>query len=164
MRKAVIALTTAVVAVILLLKAATMPVVIRNLTHMPRLLAHSLGTAVATELAEERAVGGVVLVAPFTSLPEAVRTRLKVVPRWLLDWERGRFDALEDMAGINTPIFMAIGTEDDLVPRENARALYAAAGLPKKWLDINGVKHNNILRHPDLFKQADRFVRETLEC
>lgn len=128
------------------------------------LLAHSLGAAVATELAGGRVVGAVVLVAPFTSLPEAARAKLRVVPRWLFDWKEGRFDAIEDMSGIRSPILMAWGTEDALVARRIARALFEAASEPKIWRDVPGADHNGVLSNQAFMAELDTFIDASLGC
>ena len=128
------------------------------------LVAHSLGTAVATELARDRTVGAIVLVAPFTSLPEAARAKLRVVPRWLFDWQEGRFEALESMSGINAPILMALGTEDALVAYGNARALFAAANEPKTWRDVPGADHNGVFSNEAFMHELNRFIHDSLGC
>jgi uncharacterized protein len=110
------------------------------------LVGHSLGTAV-------------VLVAPFTSLPEAARAQLRVVPRWLFDWQEGRFDSVENVTGIRAPILMALGREDALVRRRNARALFAAASEPKKWVDVPEANHNGVFSNRAFLNELDQFIR-----
>lgn len=128
------------------------------------LLAHSLGSAVATEVAKTRSVAAIALAAPFTSLPEAARARLRIVPRWLFDWEEGRFDALEDIPRIAAPVMVALGTEDGLVPSSSARALYAAASEPKEWVDVAGADHNGLFGDPEFMDRLDAFMRRHLGC
>jgi uncharacterized protein len=128
------------------------------------LMGHSLGTAVASRVASEERVGAVVLVAPFTSLPEAVRARLRIIPRWLLDWETDRFDAVENMRRTRSPVLMALGTEDALVARRNARDLYAAAGEPKTWIDVPGAGHNGVFSNHNFMKELDQFLHGSLGC
>lgn len=127
------------------------------------LMAHSLGTAVATEVAKHHPVGAVILGAPFTSLPEAARAQLRVVPRWLFDWEDGRFDAAADMPAINAPVLIGIGTRDDLVDESVARELYDVTREPKQWISIDGAGHNDMF-NATFMADVDRFIRRHLGC
>ncbi len=127
------------------------------------LLSHSLGSAVATEVARDHPVGALVLGAPFTSLPEAARAKLRVIPRWLFDWDEGRFDAAADVRHIAAPILVGHGTRDDLVTESVARDLFEAAGGPKKWVAIEGADHNGMFTHGFL-ATVDGFIRHRLGC
>lgn len=107
---------------------------------------HSLGTAVATELAVGGAardgVAGLILEGGFTSLPEMAKA---LAPSWLpIDWlVTQRFDTIDRIARVPAPVLLVHGTGDRLVPHRFSEALYAAARDPKKLVLVEGGGHYN---------------------
>jgi len=107
---------------------------------------HSLGTAVATELAVGGAardgVAGLILEGGFTSLPEMAKA---LAPSWLpIDWlVTQRFDTIDKIARVPAPVLLVHGTGDRLVPHRFSEALYAAARDPKKLVLVEGGGHYN---------------------
>ena len=107
---------------------------------------HSLGTAVATELAVGGAardgVAGLILEGGFTSLPEMAKA---LAPSWLpIDWlVTQRFDTIDKIARVPAPVLLVHGTGDRLVPHRFSEALYAAARDPKKLVIVEGGGHYN---------------------
>ncbi len=101
----------------------------------------SLGTGVAVNLASNVTCEGLVLISPYTTLPEAGQHRCPVLPaRWLM---RNRFDSLAKIDRINCPLLIVHGTNDDWVPVDHARRLFAAAREPKSLLIIEGADHSD---------------------
>jgi len=100
----------------------------------------SLGTAVAAHLAAHEQVGGVVLIAPFPSTAEVARRMYKFLPGvgYVL---RTRFDTNEQLHRINVPLLVVHCTEDPVLPFELGHAVYTMARPPKRFLQINGVCH-----------------------
>ncbi|MEO8485953.1 MAG: alpha/beta fold hydrolase [Betaproteobacteria bacterium] len=107
---------------------------------------HSLGTAVATELAvakgAEDGMGGLILEGGFTSLPEMARA---LAPSWLpIDWfVTQKFATLDKIAKVPAPVLLVHGTGDRMVPHRFSEALYAAANEPKKLVLVDGGSHYN---------------------
>ena len=107
---------------------------------------HSLGTAVATELAIDAGardgVAGVILEGGFTSLPEMAKA---LAPSWLpIDLlVTQRFDTIDKVAKVPAPMLFVHGTGDRLVPYRFSEALYAAAREPKKLVLVEGGGHYN---------------------
>ena len=101
----------------------------------------SLGTAVATELASRRRHRALILVSPFTSLPDVANSPIPLLPaRWLM---RNRFDSLSRIGQCSRPIFVVHGTRDSLVPFEMGKAIFAAANEPKRLFAVEGARHGS---------------------
>lgn len=107
---------------------------------------HSLGTAVATQLAIGDAardgLGGLVIEGGFTSLPEMAKA---LAPSWLpIDWLiTQKFDTIDKIAKVPAPVLIVHGTGDMLVPHRFSEALYAAARDPKRLVLVEGGGHYN---------------------
>ena len=117
---------------------------------------HSLGTAVATELASRQESAGLVLAAPFASLPDAMRMRVPWFPVGLLRWTRERFDSESRIAEVSAPTLFVVASADRIVPKASARALYESARGQKTWLEVPG-GHNDVFRNGEFRAALERF-------
>jgi hypothetical protein len=103
------------------------------------LYGHSLGTGVATELALRRRAAGLVLEAPFTSIPEVVQTSLPFLDaKKVLD---ERYDNIGKAPRLALPLLVVHGTADRTIPFWMGRAVAAAAPEPKTFLEVPGAGH-----------------------
>ncbi|MFN2556270.1 MAG: alpha/beta hydrolase [Nitriliruptorales bacterium] len=100
----------------------------------------SLGTALATWLATERAPAALVLRSPFPSLGELARLHYGPVPDWFL---RDRFQALEQVRVLDVPLLVVAGEQDEVVPLDLSRRLHAAAKEPKRFVVVPDAGHND---------------------
>jgi uncharacterized protein len=103
------------------------------------LLGWSLGTGIAVQMALERSVAGVVLLAPYTSIVDVGARRYPIFPVSLL--MRDRFDSMSKIAGIHTPVMIVTGERDLVVPPDMGHALFAAAREPKRALFLPETGH-----------------------
>jgi pimeloyl-ACP methyl ester carboxylesterase len=102
------------------------------------LFGESLGAAVATRLALERPVGGLVLRSPFASLADMAAVHYPYLPaRWLL---RDRFPVREAVAAVAAPVVVVAGPDDEVVPFAQSRAVAEAAGA--ELVEVPGSGHN----------------------
>jgi fermentation-respiration switch protein FrsA (DUF1100 family) len=104
------------------------------------LMGKSLGGGVATDLAVRVHPRALVLVKTFTSLPAVAKGMFPILP--IYTFMRTQFDNQSKLAGLKTPVFIAHGTADTLVPPEHADSLYAAAHEPKMLFKMPGDDHN----------------------
>jgi pimeloyl-ACP methyl ester carboxylesterase len=94
----------------------------------------SLGGGVATDLARRRPHRALVLLGPFTSIPDMAQELYPWMPaRWLV---RNQFDNRAKIADCPGPVFIAHGEADTLIPMSQARELYALAPEPKEFLSL----------------------------
>ena len=106
------------------------------------LFGESLGAAVATRLALERPVAGLVLRSPFTSLADVGAEHYPLLPvRALI---RDRFPIRETIGAVTVPVVVVAGGADEIVPAAQSRAV-AAAGRGT-YVEVAGARHND----PDL--------------
>jgi uncharacterized protein len=104
---------------------------------------HSLGGAVAVDLASRRECGGLVLQSSFTSAREMAR---RVLPIPLLGhFLKSRFDSLRKIQNARVPVLIVHGTRDETVPFSMGQRLYRAAPEPKSFISVEGAGHNDVL-------------------
>lgn len=101
----------------------------------------SLGAAVAVELATEKPPAGLILVSPFSSVSDMARLAFPYLPvGWLL---KNRYDSMSRIRQIQTPLLIIHGAQDEMVPVEQGRALFEAAGHPKTFRLLPVAGHND---------------------
>jgi pimeloyl-ACP methyl ester carboxylesterase len=121
------------------------------------IVGQSLGNPAAARAATVRPAAGLVLVSPFTSLPDAAAARYSWLPvRWL-PWPVNRFDLESPLARVTAPLLLVVAREDELVPRENALALRAASPRAT-WLEEEG-GHDGLLRRALASGRLQAFIR-----
>ena len=100
----------------------------------------SLGAAIATWLAAEREIGGLVLEAGFSSIRAMAKHYYPYFPSSLL--VRIRYPNIERIAAIRCPVLIAHSPDDEIVPFAHGRALYDRAATPKTFVELRG-GHND---------------------
>jgi uncharacterized protein len=109
------------------------------------LYGHSLGSAVASELAVERAPTLLMLESPFTSALDIASTFLTPMLRWV--WPligRIPYDTERRVAELRAPVWVAHGDRDFVIPVWMGRAVFAAAKHPGALLIVPGGPHNGL--------------------
>jgi hypothetical protein len=110
---------------------------------------HSLGSAIAVQLATDLSVGeraaGLILDSTFTSLPHAAAKLpgLGWLPVFGLMTQR--FDSVAKINEVKIPILFLHGSNDTVVPMELGRSLYDAASGRRQWVVIDGAGHSDTL-------------------
>jgi len=119
------------------------------------LLGESLGSGVASEMAARGLGAALVLVTPYTSIPEVASRFVFGLPvRWLM---RERFDSLAKAARITVPTLLLHGTADEVVPYDMGVRL--AATFPRARLITIAGGHHNDLFLGDGWRLFDEVVR-----
>lgn len=106
---------------------------------------HSLGSAVAAELAVSHAPARLVLESPFTSAQD-MASRMGVPG---LAWvypaiARVRYATLDRVRALDVPVWVAHGDRDLIVPVRMGRAVFAAAKNRGEMLVVAGGSHNDL--------------------
>ena len=110
---------------------------------------HSLGGAVAIDLASRRTVGALMVENTFVTAFRVV-TRVPIFP----------FDSFRSIDKINMvrcPVLIVHGTDDGNIPLWHGEKLYDAANEPKRLVTVEGAGHN------DLYRFGERSIRVELE-
>ena len=106
-------------------------------------MGRSLGSGVATALANARVVERLVLVTPYDSIVNVAGDHFRWIPvRWLL---RDRYDSAQRIRSIRAPVLVLIAENDEVVFRARSDALVAAipAAL-RHTVVIPRATHNDI--------------------
>jgi pimeloyl-ACP methyl ester carboxylesterase len=122
------------------------------------LFGESLGTGVAVEMAARGRGASVVLVTPYTSIPEVASRFVLGLPVWVLMSER--FDSLAKAARVTVPALVLHGTHDGVVPYTMGMTL--AKALPRAHLiTVESGHHNDLFLGEGwrLFDEVVDFVR-----
>ena len=103
---------------------------------------HSLGAAVAIELAEANPPFGMALLAPFSSIKDMAKLTLPIpFAGWLVG---GHYNSVKRIPNVRTPLLVLHGELDEMVPHEQGVRLYQAANRPKRFVTLRGASHNNV--------------------
>jgi pimeloyl-ACP methyl ester carboxylesterase len=110
---------------------------------------HSLGTFVASYLADEREIGGLVLESPITEPEDWTRTAVPWYLRLLLRFNIGQDVAKEDnrerLRRVDVPLLLLAGGKDIVAPAALAESLHEVSASEAKRLTV--IEEGN---HPDL--------------
>jgi uncharacterized protein len=104
----------------------------------------SLGGGVAVDLASRRPHRALLLTSTFTSFPDLAQTIVPFTPaKWLA---HNQFRSLDKIAHIATPVFIAHGSADLLIPYRQGECLYeAATSEHKRFLRIEDGPHDLVV-------------------
>ncbi len=106
---------------------------------------HSLGSAIAAELAASTGPSALILQAPFTSA-RAMASRL-LVPTFPPVWQaisRVHYDTIARVRRLDLPVYVAHGMRDRVIPVAMGRAVHAAAKVPGELLLVPEAGHNDV--------------------
>ena len=89
------------------------------------LIGNSLGSGVATELASRHAVGRLVLISGFTSLPDVAAAHMRIFPVRLL--LKDRYENVAKLPRVACDVLVLHGMNDTLIPPSHGTALARAS-------------------------------------
>ena len=113
---------------------------LRDVRHVPAerivLFGHSLGSAVAVELASHVPAAGLMLEGALTSVVERAQEVYPFVPvRWIA---RSRYASIDRIGRITMPKLFLHARNDEVIPFSHGRRLYDAAAPPKTFVPLAG--------------------------
>ena len=100
------------------------------------LYGHSLGSAVAIDLAARLPVAGLIVEGAMTSIPAVGQEKYPFLPVSLI--ATNRFDSMAKIAAVGCPKLFFHAREDRRVPFRQAEQLYELATEPKELVPLNG--------------------------
>ena len=117
----------------------------RHPGHDRYIFGHSLGGAIAVNLASEAADSkGLIVEGTFTSIAEVFQSLkwgwLPVTP--LITQ---RFDSVEKIGRVRTPVLVVHGSGDTVINPALGRALFERARGPKRFVLVDGGTHHNTI-------------------
>lgn len=107
---------------------------------------HSLGTAIAAELAALHEPSNLILQSPFTSARDMTKV---LIGRRASEFTWSRvsrihFDTLEKVRTLDAPVSVAHGSIDRLIPLHMGRQVFEAARKKGEWLVVVDASHNDV--------------------
>jgi uncharacterized protein len=127
-------------------------------------LGYSMGTAIADFVATKRPISGLILVAPWNDEVGVLENldpkhSYRLTPEAMQD-----FDETGMLAGVTTPLLVIQGTQDDVIPPSQGPALERGAASPdKRFVPVQGAKHNGMLENPVTQAAVAEFLTKTAE-
>ncbi|HEX4758275.1 MAG TPA: alpha/beta hydrolase [Terracidiphilus sp.] len=106
------------------------------------LFGHSLGTGVATQMAEEFHVGGLMLLAPFMSIPKAAQVHYPFLPAGLLTLDR--YENFKKIGNVHVPVLIVNGARDQVIPPSQGKQLFDLANEPRQFHSFPDHGHNDL--------------------
>lgn len=122
-------------------------------------IGRSLGSGVATYLASQRRVAGMVLITPFDSIEHLAADRFPIFPVSLLLQEK--FDSVGRVASISAKSLVVLAEHDQVIPRAYSDRLIAGftPNTPEVQV-IKGANHNSLSGYERFFIVLDRFFNQ----
>ncbi len=111
---------------------------------------HSLGSAIATDLASKNTVAALILESAFTTAFR-VKTVYPIVPF-------DKFASIDKIKNIHAPVFISHSKDDNVIPFWHGEELYEAANSPKKFLAFETEGHAGITHSPAFWPALEKFI------
>jgi pimeloyl-ACP methyl ester carboxylesterase len=116
----------------------------------------SLGSGIATYVAANRVVRGVVLITPYDSIVNVAQEMYPLLPiKWIV---RNPFHADAYAAAVNSPVLILAGDQDSVIPAKHAQRLFAVWAGPKHMHVLAGVGHNNMSDNVEYYPLLNQFL------
>jgi len=100
---------------------------------------HSIGTGTAVNMASEFDAAALILVAPFTSIPDLMTQKMPIFPMRILVSET--FDNKDKLPSLKMPVLVQHGTRDAVVPVSHGKAL-GDIGPTAQFQKFDGAEHD----------------------
>jgi fermentation-respiration switch protein FrsA (DUF1100 family) len=111
---------------------------------------HSLGAAIATDLAYNNTIAALVLESAFTTAFR-VKTVYSIVPF-------DKFASIDKIENINAPVFITHSKDDNIIPFWHSVELFETANEPKKFLAFETGGHTQITHNKRFWQTFEIFV------
>lgn len=122
----------------------------------------SLGAAIAAHLAMGQPPKALILESAFTSVPDmGARTYPFLPVRWLA---RFRYDTREYLTSVSSPVLILHSPQDEIIPFEFGRELFATANQPKRFSELRGGHNDGFLSSGKAYAATiDTFLSDHLD-
>lgn len=121
-------------------------------------MGRSIGTGVATYLAQNRKASAVILTSPYDSIVSVVQEICPIIPANLI--LKHKFDSLSRAPSIKQPALILVGTEDTLIRPWHSKKLKDTWGGKVSYEELPGENHNNIDDADDYWSRIREFLSE----
>jgi len=116
---------------------------------------HSLGGAVAIDLAQHHPCEALLVSSTFTTFPEVAQDNVLVFP---CRFCRNQFRSIDKIADVTSPVLIAHGTSDRRIPFSHGERLFAAAQAERRqFVRVDDGTHN-LIAHPQVLDAMAAFL------
>ncbi len=115
------------------------------------LMGRSLGASIAAYVASQRQVGGIILVTPFDSVENLVKTLFRWLP--MSRFFKESFDTQKYLAGVDCKILVLAAENDEVIPKECLESLISAY-QDKIVLQVIAEANHQDINHYDAYYSA----------
>ena len=122
------------------------------------IMGYSLGSGVATYVAQNRSPRAVILAAPFDSITNVVQAKLSFMP--VKPFVKHPFDSLSRASSISSPLLVLMGSEDTLIPNKHSMNLAKNWGGTCKIKIIENKGHNDMTRDQAYLNSIKEFLND----
>ncbi len=125
------------------------------------ILGESLGTGVASAIAQSTGIDKLILVTPYTNIADVAQNRFWFFPVKYLVMDN--YDNVENMKAFRGDVLVVLASRDEVVPTQFGQALYESINKSgkKKMIIVEGASHNSWImdiKTPDL-KEMREFIQ-----
>lgn len=124
----------------------------RNIVVMGR----SIGTGVATYLAEKRDVSAVILSTPYDTMASVIQKKCPIIPASLIFSHK--YDSIGRAPKIKQPLLILAASEDGLIPNWHSKRLKDAWAGTVSYQVLTGEGHNSIAHAEEYWKRIREFL------
>ena len=120
----------------------------------------SLGGAVATDLASRVNAGGLILESTFSSVADIVQMAFPVMSNFI--YLRYSFDSISKINKVKYPVLLIHSPDDEVIPFELGKKLFAAVQSEKEFLQIEGGHNDGFMRSIRSYMQTLRVFSQSI--
>ncbi|MBX2869903.1 MAG: lysophospholipase [Acidiferrobacterales bacterium] len=121
------------------------------------LMGRSLGSGVATYLAANRLITGIVLVTPYDSILNIAKQNYPLLPVGLL--LKDRYESALRAKNLDTDILVLIAEFDEIIPRQNTDRLIDSFTQRRVTTRVfSNTSHNTVSNHPEYHQTIQSFL------
>jgi fermentation-respiration switch protein FrsA (DUF1100 family) len=110
----------------------------------------SIGGSVIVDLAWRQKLKAIILDSSFSSVKDMIKYTYPLIPYWVFS---SRFDSERKIKSLKIPKLIIHSLNDEIVPYQLGKKLYAAASEPKDFLQIRGGHNSNFYESEGLMRE-----------
>lgn len=120
------------------------------------LFGESLGTGVATKLASENSIEGLILQHPYTAIVDMAKHHYPIVPSFVVTH---KFLSRKWAPKVTAPVLILQGDQDQIIPLSNIKEQASNFKVDAKLVIFKGRGHNDLAyTNPDFFEAIKKFI------
>lgn len=125
------------------------------------LIGRSLGTGVATYLASQRVVDGLVLISPYDSILSIAKIKYPFFPIDLM--LKNKFETVEYLPLVKSKIAVMEVENDTVIPHYHLEKLLEVMPSRPLHVILSHTTHNNVFEHPAFAKELQTILGKIIE-